>query len=778
LDGSGAEPELVSLCKRCLAPKPAGRPSDAGQVATAVAELRAAADERARRAELDRVKAEGEKAAAEVRDTEQKKRRRSQFILASAFAVLLIVGVVVATWLAIRAVGAEARARQETIRVEAARAHTRAALDEVSSEAIETLLTQQRELTDRHKSFLRRTLELYAEFTADAGADADTRAGVARAFRRMMNIREKLGELSEARTAGERSVEMSTSLTAEFPEVEDYPGDLAMANSDLGMVLYRQGDRAGAEQRFSAAVGLLEVLHVAHPDNARYQSNLAAVRVQLANLLADRMEQKEAEGGYRRAIQLLESLPAGVAGRESRSRLASTRYNLAYLLEEMDREEEAEPEYGLAIAVGEKLVQEFPQEHDSARRLSSSLINLSRLLANKKDWDAAEAMHRRGLEIQDQLARDYPAIPEYRKYLGRTLDSFARLVRDRGRPDDARPYYNRAVEVKELLARQYPNAPEYRRDLGSTYNNFAFFEDQQGRVADAEAGFRKALVVQEPLVRDHPTIPEYRVEMSRSYSNLGSILQKRKAYAEAESTFRQALDQHELLVKKYPNDIDHLMRQGGEEGNIAMLMSERGEKSESLKWFDSSLNHLRTALSGMKRPSPLGIEWLMETTAAHADCLEALGRTEGALPALLAALKLAPDREDDPAATRQVLALRTRACQLRGDVAGCRDALRALERLKPADPESQFELSRCTARISATVRAADPSRTGAEQADADAARAMDWLKKAIVAGWKDRTKVETDPAFKALRGREDYKKVVAELAEKSLPKSHLAPPPR
>src|SRR5262249_7380595 len=46
LDRCGAEPDLVALCKRCLAPEKADRPADAGEVARAVAALRQAADER------------------------------------------------------------------------------------------------------------------------------------------------------------------------------------------------------------------------------------------------------------------------------------------------------------------------------------------------------------------------------------------------------------------------------------------------------------------------------------------------------------------------------------------------------------------------------------------------------------------------------------------------------------------------------------------------------------------------------------------------------------
>src|SRR5262249_30734709 len=85
LDGCGAEPAMVALCKRCLAAEKADRPADAGAVAEAVAGLRAAADERARRAEVDRAAA-----AAEAR--EQRKRRRVQLSLAAAVGLLLVGG--------------------------------------------------------------------------------------------------------------------------------------------------------------------------------------------------------------------------------------------------------------------------------------------------------------------------------------------------------------------------------------------------------------------------------------------------------------------------------------------------------------------------------------------------------------------------------------------------------------------------------------------------------------------------------------------------------------
>ena len=91
LDACGAEPELVALCRRCLAPEQDDRPADAGEVAAAVAALRADAEARARQAELDR-------ATAEATVAEGRKRRRVQLGLAAAVVLLVAGAGGVAVW--------------------------------------------------------------------------------------------------------------------------------------------------------------------------------------------------------------------------------------------------------------------------------------------------------------------------------------------------------------------------------------------------------------------------------------------------------------------------------------------------------------------------------------------------------------------------------------------------------------------------------------------------------------------------------------------------------
>lgn len=87
LDSCAADPEVIALCKRCLAFEPADRPATADAVAAEVANLRHAADDRAKQAEQDKL-------AAEVRAAEQIKRRRALQWASGVVAAVLLLGLV------------------------------------------------------------------------------------------------------------------------------------------------------------------------------------------------------------------------------------------------------------------------------------------------------------------------------------------------------------------------------------------------------------------------------------------------------------------------------------------------------------------------------------------------------------------------------------------------------------------------------------------------------------------------------------------------------------
>jgi WD40 repeat protein len=152
LDQCGADAKLVELCRQCLSPEREARPRDAVAVAATIAGYLAGVEERARQAELER-------AAAEARAAEQRKRRR---ILVGLAAALILVPVVFA-WFESRHAGRLAEEQEKTL----------AALGEARRQAAASILDRALALCEHGESgrgllWLARGLEL-----AHKAGDAD-----------------------------------------------------------------------------------------------------------------------------------------------------------------------------------------------------------------------------------------------------------------------------------------------------------------------------------------------------------------------------------------------------------------------------------------------------------------------------------------------------------------------------------------------------------------------------------------------------------------------------
>ena len=80
-----------------------------------------------------------------------------------------------------------------------------------------------------------------------------------------------------------------------------------------------------------------------------------------------------------------------------------------------------------------------------------------------------------------------------------------------------------------------------------------------------------------------------------------------------------------------------------------------------------------------------------------------------------------------------------------------------------------------TARLAALVRSTDRTPAGAKQADADADRAMDWLRKSVTAGYRDLADMDRDPDLNSLRGRKEFQELLASLRPREPATSPLPP---
>ncbi len=270
LDACGAEPELVALCKRCLAPERADRPRDAGEVAEAVASLRAQADERARQAELDRVRAEGQQAKAQAEAREQAKRRRVQAALGVA---LVAAGALVAFGLWREDRRAASLARERAALQVSARERLQAFLDRAASAFRDDRLVEGRAALDRSGELLdlADAMDLRVRYN-QLRADQDVVAALDRIWSSANAIVDDRAPGASRRSPGSLRFNDAAALTG-------YPAALAARGLDLS----GNGDPARTAAEISQSVvqerliaGLDDWLPVAAPADRAWLCDLLA----------------------------------------------------------------------------------------------------------------------------------------------------------------------------------------------------------------------------------------------------------------------------------------------------------------------------------------------------------------------------------------------------------------------------------------------------------------------------------------------------------------------
>jgi tetratricopeptide (TPR) repeat protein len=193
--------------------------------------------------------------------------------------------------------------------------------------------------------------------------------------------------------------------------------------------------------------------------------------------------------------------------------------------------------------------------------------------------------------------------------------------------------------------------------------------------------------------------------------------------------------------------------------NLALSHAAAGQHEKALQLFEQALD-LRRKNIGADHPDTLA------SVAGVARCLEKLDRAPDALSVLDATFVAVAGREADASRAVEVLMLRVIASHLRGDAPGAKAAVDRLASLLSTDYRSLYALACSTARLAATLTAADPSPSGQQQAQEASNRAVNLLRQAIAAGYRNAPGVAQDPAFDALREQEGFRMALAELSKR------------
>jgi tetratricopeptide (TPR) repeat protein len=544
LDASGAEPELVALCKRCLAFEPADRPADAGTVAAVVAGLRAAADERARRAE-------GEAREALVREGEQRKRRRTVQVAGAVIAVVLLAGLTVSLWQMFRAIQAredETKARQQAF----------AALRSMTSDVVERKFAQGTVLTDDDRAFLRGVIAQYDAFAAIKADDAESRSARAEGRLRVANMRFSLGELQEAEKDFDQALSIRQQLAADSPSQPEFRHDLATSHNGRGVLLHTTGRLKDAEQDFEQALGILTQLAAGFPSRPEFREELAGSHAIRGDLLLATGRLKEAEPDYEQSLSIYKQLAADFPSRhEFRQNLADSHGRRGWLLRTTGRLKQAEEDFNDSLIILKQLAADFPDRPGFRERLAISQINRGVLLGGTGRHKEAEKDFDQAVSILKRLAAEFPSRPDCRRELAQSHTNRGDLLTDMGRIKEAEEDYDQAVSINKQLVADFPTRTEFRENLVVALNNRGCRLRRlpiTGRLQEAEKDFDQALSISKQLAAEFPTVPNYQLFVAMLHNNLGWLLARQKRFAEAIPALDAGVAISQKLAEAHPKN--------------------------------------------------------------------------------------------------------------------------------------------------------------------------------------------------------------------------------
>jgi tetratricopeptide (TPR) repeat protein len=369
---------------------------------------------------------------------------RRRPVLAS-LAAGIVVGLAVATWQWVRAetaLAAEKHQQTETLAaleqvtreqkqtaaaLATAKEHRRRwslALIEMSSSFVYPWMAQQPGLRPAQKQYLERLAVHYGKLVAVTGDEPEVQHGAARAWLNLGVIQYRLGRMKEAKEAYQQSRALFNQLAQQFPATVAYRYDLAKAEHNLALVMDDTGQTKEAEQLLRSALKLQE-LAAGPPDDPKEQHEYAKTMVDLAAVLGER--------GPEEGLKLVKR----------------------------------------ATTLHDELARRHPEEPDYRRTQATAHFALGKRLHQLGQWHDAKKAYEKAVDVLRKLTAEFRNEATYWRFLARSLNGLGLLQKDKYQLGEADKTLLAAVNVSRSLVAAYPVAPDLKSELGASLHNAA-----------------------------------------------------------------------------------------------------------------------------------------------------------------------------------------------------------------------------------------------------------------------------------------------------------------
>jgi len=588
LDGCGAEPELVALCKRCLAFAPADRPRNAGTVAEEIAGLRAAAEERARRAELERVQAEAEKAAAEERALERRRQRRLRLGAAAAL-VLAALGGLTAVLLVQRRANADLAAKNAELADEQAKVQARFELAQKAIATFHTgvsedVLLKNKQFEELRTRLLKQAAGFYGELEKllEGKTDAKSRRLLAEGYFQLGQLTDKIGSKPEALAVHRKALAVRRELAAAADADVETRLDVIRSLRVVGMLLQAIRDMEKAKAVHEEQLDLAAALEAESPTDA-VRSVLGLSYNNMGSLLSHMGKRTEALAAYEKARAIRQKLAeANPSITDFQRDLALSHHNIGAVLDLIQKSAEALAYLEKALAIRQKLAEANPSVADFQRDLAHTYYGIGRNLLLTGKLAGALAAYEKALAIRQKLADTNPAVTDFQHELAISYQNLGNLLADTGKLGEALAASEKALAIRKKLAETNPAVSEFQRDLANSYTNLGILLSRAGKPAEALSAFQQVLALYHNRADAVQKDANYQEGLANTYNEVGRLLAKLGRFTEAFASLDkgQALFQKLRMVK--PGNVLLTLGLGESHGYRGWALQKAGKPAEAV----------------------------------------------------------------------------------------------------------------------------------------------------------------------------------------------------
>jgi serine/threonine protein kinase len=301
---------------------------------------------------------------------------------------------------------------------------------------------------------------------------------------------------------------------------------------------------------------------------------------------------------------------------------------------------------------------------------------------------------------------------------------------------------------EETLARRQVQLGTDHPETLQSMNNVAALYNALGRHSDALPLHRKTLaLMKNQHGANHP-------DTLVSMDNVGGTLLFLGRYAEAVGILEETLTRRKAqLSRNHPETLQSM-------SILATCYRCLGRHNEALEIIEKAISLQKEKLGSDHADTLQSQHNLACIRFALGQHTEALKLYEEVLA--LRKVKLGSAHPDVLGSIREMAGLRLHEFARTGDLAGCQAMAEMCEKLEPRDPASLYDVA-CYRAVTAAAFRARGKPSEATQADAEADRAMAWLKQAVAASYKEAAHLKDDKDLAALRSRADFRKLVSDL---------------